>query len=185
MSARDESQGWESLGRIAVPTGTVAFADMQVLGEGFVLRPELVVSKGSVEGMEGSITMHAAPDDRPLLVERYFDDRGTVSAARVALSETYETETEKAEESGEWEEMGILSLMLGACMACDPRRPGSEHRLPFRLRSGRYLVERLVGPAADEGAEDESEGEPEVRALRIRIQGHRKPSLQRRPATDS
>jgi hypothetical protein len=159
------------MGRIATPSGTVAFAATPVVGEAFMLRGDLVVPSGSVAGLEGSIAMHDAPIDRPLLVERYFDDKGAVTAARVGLADRYD---EALEAAGEWEEAGVLSLMLGQCMACDPRRKGELHRLPFSVRTGRYTVDRLViaDPVEPDGYS--------VGALRIRIQGQRKPSSRRR-----
>jgi hypothetical protein len=182
MTSQEGRQGWESVGTVATPTGTVAFADTQVLGEGFVLAPELLVESGTVAGLSGSVYMVGAPADRPLLVERYFDDRGAVSAVRVLLasaggdgdgSESVPDESTELDATGEWEEMGALNLIRGSCMAGDPRRKGSGHRIPLGVRPGRYGVERLVVRAGEAG--DES-----VTAFRIRIQGQRKPSSQRR-----
>jgi hypothetical protein len=174
--------GWEALGMIETTSGTVAFADPRALGDMFRLRSDLLVPSGTVDEFNGSIVMHATDASTPLPLECYFDAHGAVTAAQIHLL----PHEAALETSAEWEETGVLSLMLGRCVAGDPRRMGDRYRIDFNVRPARYMVERLLIRAETvTGEEVEEDGvaeeePPTVLALRMRAQGKGQPSTARR-----
>lgn len=170
MTAEHAGHGWEEMGTIVTRSGTVAFAVNRILGEGFVFRSDMLVDSGTIADFEGAIVMHAAASEKPLTVERYVDDEGVVTAARISLVDDF---NDALEDEGEWEETGALSLLLGDCVACDPRTRGERHRIDFSVRRGRYGVERLLLPVG----EDEP---PSVAALQVRMRGAGRPPRDRR-----